>query len=128
MLVGGYANYLAKCFVPRDNVDFLFTGYQAIGSIGDKIMSQKYKTVSIQGKQYPIRCNSLGKLDLSGHADGKHLIELIESLNQNVLKKVIIIHGDDDRKKILKQQLEEKINKNKNKEIIIPKVGQVIKI
>ena len=56
------------------------------------------------------------------------MIELIESLNQNVLKKVIIIHGDDDRKKILQQQLEEKINKNKNKEIIIPKVGQVIKI
>lgn len=127
MLCGGYANYLSSCFVPRENVNFLFSGYQAIGSIGSKIMSQNQKTVTIQGKKYIIKCNSLGKLDLSGHADNDHLIELIKSLNQKVLKKVIIIHGEDKGKQLFKEQLENIINKNKDKEIIIPKVGQVIK-
>lgn len=124
MLCGGYASYLASCFVNRPNVSFLFTGYQAIGSVGDKIMSREHKTVSIQGKAYLIKANSLGKLDLSGHASNDELIGLIKSLNQKILKKVILIHGDDDRKELLKDQLEKVLN---DKEIIIPKVGQVIK-
>lgn len=124
MLCGGYASYLASCYVNRDNYNFLFTGYQAVGSVGDRIMSGEHKTVSIQGKAYPIKSNVVGKLNLSGHAGNNQLIELIESLNQKVLKKVIIIHGDTDRKELLKTQLENKLN---DKEIIIPKVGQVIK-
>jgi len=124
MLSGGYASYLASCFVNRHNVSFLFTGYQAIGSVGDKIMSQEHKTVSIQGKAYLIKANSLGKLDLSGHAGNDELIGLIQSVNQKVLKKVILIHGDDNRKELLKDQLEKVLN---DKEIIIPKVGEVIK-
>ena len=61
---------------------------------------------------------------MSGHAGNDELIGLIKSLNQKVLKKVILIHGDDDRKELLKDQLEKVLN---DKEIIIPKVGQVIK-
>jgi metallo-beta-lactamase family protein len=124
MLTGGYGSYLASCFVNRKNVHFLFSGYQAIGSVGDKIMSQEHKTVSIQGKAYVIKANSLGKLDLSGHAGNDELIGLIKSVNQKVLKKVILIHGDDDRKELLKDQLEKVLNE---KEIIIPKMGEVIK-
>jgi Cft2 family RNA processing exonuclease len=100
MLCGGYASYLASCYVNRDNYNFLFTGYQAVGSVGDRIMSGEHKTVSIQGKAYPIKAHVVGKLNLSGHAGNNQLIELVESLNQKVLKKVIIIHGDDDRKEL----------------------------
>lgn len=124
MCTGGYSSYLSSCYVQRENINFLFSGYQAIGSVGDKIMSQEHKTVSIQGRSYVIKAYSLGKLDLSGHAGNDELIGLIKSLNQNILKKVILIHGDDDRKELLKSQLEKSLN---DKEIIIPKVGQVIK-
>ena len=50
---------------------------------------------------------------------------MLISLNQHVLKKVILIHGDDDRKELLKDELEKVLNNDK--EIIVPKVGQVIK-
>ena len=125
MCVGGYASYLSSCYVQRENVNFLFTGYQAIGSVGDKIMNQEHKTVAIQGKSYLMKAQSLGKLDLSGHAGNDELIGLIKSLNQHVLKKVILIHGDDDRKELLKDELEKVLNNDK--EIMVPKVGQVIK-
>ena len=125
MCTGGYSSYLSSCYVQRDNVNFLFTGYQAIGSVGDKIMTQEHKTVSIQGRSYIIKAKSLGKLDLSGHAGNNELIGLIRSLNQNVLKKIILIHGDDDRKQLLKDELEKVLNNDK--EIIVPKVGQIIK-
>ena len=126
MLCGGYANYLASCYVTRDNCNFLFTGYQAIGSVGDRIMSEEHKTVTIQGKQYVVRCNVVGKINLSGHAGNDQLIGLIKSLNQRVLKKVIVIHGDDDRKELLKNQLDKTLDDSI--EVIIPKVKQVIKI
>ena len=126
MLTGGYSSYLTTCYVGRNNVNFLFTGYQAVGSVGNRIMEGKYKTVSIQGKPYPIRCNVIGKINLSGHAGNDQLIGLIKSLNQNVLKKVIIIHGDEDRKELLKNQLDKCLNSSV--EVIIPKVKEVIKI
>lgn len=125
MLTGGYSSYLTSCYVGRKNVHFLFTGYQAIGSVGNRIMEHTHKTVSIQGRQYPINCDVVGKINLSGHAGNDQLVGLIKSLNQRVLKKVIIIHGDDDRKELLKDQLDKCLDENI--EIIIPKVKDVIK-
>lgn len=126
MLCGGYANYLASCYVVRNNCNFLFTGYQAVGSVGDKIMSGEHKTVTIQGKSYVVRCNVVGKINLSGHAGNDQLVGLIKSLNQRILKKVIVIHGDEDRKELLKNQLDKTLDNSI--EVIVPKVGQVIKI
>ena len=126
MLTGGYSSYLTTCYVGRNNVNFLFTGYQAIGSVGNRIIEGEHKTVSIQGKPYPIRCNVVGKINLSGHADNDQLIGLIKSLNQRVLKKIIIIHGDDDRKELLKNQLDKCLDFSVD--IVVPKVREVIKV
>lgn len=126
MLTGGYSSYLTQCYVGRSNVNFLFTGYQAVGSVGNRIMEGEHKTVSIQGKQYPIRCNVVGKINLSGHAGNNQLVGLIRSLNQRTLKKVIIIHGNDDSKEIFKNQLDKCLDSSID--VIIPKVGEVIKI
>ena len=126
MLCGGYASYLASCYIGRSNCHFLFTGYQAIGSVGDKIMSGLNKTVSIQGKAYVVKCNVVGKINLSGHAGNDQLVGLVTSLNRKVLKKVIVIHGDDDRKELLKAQLDKTLDNSI--EVIVPKVGQVIKV
>lgn len=126
MLTGGYSSYLTTCYVGRNNVNFLFTGYQAIGSVGNRIIEGEHKTVSIQGKPYPIRCNVVGKINLSGHAGNDQLIGLIKSLNQKVLKKVIIIHGDDDRKELLKNQLDKCLDFTVD--VVVPKVKEVIKV
>lgn len=126
MCTGGYSSYLSECFIPRDNVYFLFSGYQGEGTVGDRVLNgNEGITVSIQGRKYIKHCNVLPRLSLSGHADTNGLVGLIKSLNQRVLKKVIIIHGDDDRKEMLKDSLDKVLN---NKDIIIPKVGEVIKV
>lgn len=63
---------------------------------------------------------------MSGHAGNDQLIGLIKSLNQKVLKKVIIIHGDDDRKELLKNQLDKCLDFTVD--VVVPKVKEVIKV
>lgn len=126
MCSGGYSSYLCGCYLPRNNVHFLFNGYQAVGTVGERILNSTPRSmISVQGKKYVRDCKVLPRISLSGHADMNGLVGLIKSLDQRVLKKVIIIHGDDDRKEILKETLEKTLN---NKDIIIPKVGEVIKV
>lgn len=126
MCTGGYSSYLSGCYLPRENVHFLFCGYQAIGTTGERILSSNIGSmIPVQAKKYVKNCNVLPRISLSGHCDMNGLTGLIKSLDQRVLKTVIIIHGDDDRKEILKGALEKTL---KNKNVIIPKVGEVIKI
>ena len=85
------------------------------------------KRVVIQGKEIRVKCNVLGNLTLSGHADSKQLKDLIiKQCDGRVLKKVVIIHGDEDAKKYLKNDLEHSMNMDR-KEVIIAKPNNSIK-
>ena len=133
MLCGGYSAFLAEHLIPRGNVDVLFVGYQGDSTTGRVLIDRTkpdYKgkrVVTIQGKEIKIRCNVKGNLLLSGHADSKQLKELItKQCDGRVLKKVIIIHGDENAKEYLKEDLEKTLNMDR-KEVIIAKPNQPIK-
>ncbi len=133
MVTGGYSSFLAEQFVGRQNVDFVFCGYQCEGSVGANLLRETAKPrgqkrkISIQGKEYIVRCNVAGQLSMSGHADQRQLENLIvKQCDGRSLKKVIIIHGSEDAKSKLKEGLENKLNMDK-KEILIPKPNHSIK-
>jgi metallo-beta-lactamase family protein len=127
MLTGGYAKYLLSCYVTQKNCSILFTGYQGLDTTGRKLYEQEHKSITIDGKAHTIRATILGKLEgLSGHAEDRGLRGLIKSLNLHNLKKVIIIHGEDGKKQVLKEELE--LDLPDKVEIIIPKSKSVIKI
>ena len=133
MVTGGYSSFLAEQFVGRSNADFLFCGYQCEGSVGANLIKEcakakgEKKRISIQGKEYKVKCNVVGQLSMSGHADETQLVNLIKKqCDGRSLKKVIIIHGDENAKEFLKQDLENNLNMDR-KEVIIPKPQEVIK-
>lgn len=133
MMHGGYSAFLAEHLIPRSNVDILFVGYQAEGTVGNALIAQSQKgagekkRVVIQGKEVKVKCNVLGNLTLSGHADSKQLKDLIiKQCDGRVLKKVVIIHGDEDAKEYLKNDLEHSMNMDR-KEVIIIKPNNSIK-
>ena len=127
MISGGYSSFLAEHLFPRGNVDILLTGYQAEGTIGNKLLDPNNRgRVVVQGKEVKIKCNVVGNLTLSGHADKNGLTDLIvKQCDQKVLKNVIIIHGDADAKESLKVNIE---TKSKDKNIYIPKNNETIKL
>lgn len=133
MLCGGYSSFLTETFVTRSNADFLFCGYQCEGSLGSNLIREcakpagSKKRVSIQGKEYKVKCNIVGQLQMSGHADERQLKELItKQCDGRVLKKVIIIHGSEEAKESLKEDLEKSMNMDK-KEVVVARTEQSIK-
>lgn len=127
MLNGGYGNYIASMMMGREKTSFLFTGYQGEGTIGRKILDGNQKTISVNGVPRLLKARVLGKIEgLSGHADGQNIVKFIKQFNQKTIKKIVIVHGVNERKHILKQQLDE-IYHNEV-EVKVPKVGEVVKV
>lgn len=127
MLTGGYGSYIASMMMSRENTSFLFTGYQGEGTVGRRILDNNQKTISVNGVPRLLRARVMGKIEgLSGHADGQNIIKFIKGLNQRTLKKIVIVHGIDNRKQVLKKQLDDIYDGSV--EITVPRVGQVVKI
>ena len=118
MVTGGYSTYLAQQLVGRERVTILMSGYVGEGTIGRAILDTKdkdKKVVSIQGVKYNVRCNIEDRLSLSGHGDYKQLTTLItKSMNQNKLKRVIIVHGGAEERK----HMMEEVSKLSNAEVM----------
>lgn len=114
----GFSNVLSKFYIPNDKVSILACGYLAENSLGWKIKNG-FKEVDIGGLNRQVRCEFKGTIpSLSGHATHQGLIDFVKSLNQSVLKNVILVHGTTEAKEELKEDLEKELGKNKNIYII----------
>jgi len=125
MCTGGYSKYLLSCYISRKNCSILFTGYQGIDTSGRKVLEQEHKSITIDGKQYIIRATILDRLNMSGHADDKGLRGIFKTINQHNLKKIVVVHGEDFKREVLKEELE--LDLHNKIEIIVPNSKQVIK-
>lgn len=70
----------------------LFTGYQATGTLGRKILDGAEK-ITLFGKELEVK-SRIEKLDgLSAHADSRFLIEFVRRMKQKP-KTIFLVHGD----------------------------------
>jgi metallo-beta-lactamase family protein len=131
MCTGGYTTYLCQQMVGRPNVCMLFSGYVGEGTAGRAILdtlTKENKYVTIQGVKYRVRCQLPERLELSGHADSTQIMKLLtQSFNQKKLKRIIIVHGGEEERKYIVEQLSQKIDMG-NKEISTIKENETIRI
>lgn len=108
----GYSTYLLQQLVNKHWCSILASGYASPGTPVHTILSAKEEnrnTVSIQGKQYGLKANVLKPLELSGHSDYKQICEMVtKGCDQRKLQDIIIIHGDEESKENLKNELEKR--------------------
>jgi len=118
MCAGGrIVNYLqAMLDDPRHNI--LFVGYQARGTPGRAIQEYGPENgyVYLDGERYTIRCGVETISGYSAHADQKDLVNFVKRMRKRP-DTVRIVHGDDDAKWYLKQQL---LAHNLAKNVVIP--------
>ncbi len=63
------------------------------------------KTVSIFGRPYTVRCD-LRRIDsLSGHGDYSEMMRYISCQNQRKLKKIFLVHGEEQTQQNFRQRL-----------------------
>ena len=114
MCTGGYTTYLCQQMIGRPNVALLFSGYVGEGTTGRAILetlTKENKYVTIQGVKYRVRCQLPERLELSGHADSTQIFKLITtSFNQNKLKNIIIVHGGEEERQYVIDNLKERID------------------
>ncbi len=118
MLTAGYSSLLADSYVANKKVSLVYSGYVGEGTLSRTIQDGEEYAI-VNGTRKKIRAMYCGTLsNMSGHASHQGLINFVKSLNQSVLKNVILVHGDDDAKQELKEDLEKELSSNKSVHII----------
>ena len=124
----GYSSYLLQQFANKKWCSIVASGYSSPGTPVHTILSAKEEnrsTVSIQGKQYQLKANVLQPLEMSGHSDYRQICDMIKNgCDQKKLKNIILIHGDEDSKANLKNEI---AKSNREVDIKIAQAKETIK-
>jgi metallo-beta-lactamase family protein len=101
----------------------LFVGFQAEHTLGRRIL-QGQEQVPIFGERYILRAQ-VERIDgYSAHADRDELLEYIQKLSPSQLKRVLVVHGDEESSLGFEQALQS-IGVRKTK---LPEIGESITI
>jgi metallo-beta-lactamase family protein len=88
---------------PKNTV--LIVGYMAKNTLGRRIV-EKHERVRIFGDEYALRSEVAVMNAFSAHADRRNLLDYALRLKDSV-KKIFIVHGDEDQSEKLQKLLEE---------------------
>lgn len=103
MLAGGHSVAYAKHILPRKQDCICFIGYCSERTLGGKIQ-RGAKSVTIENKSIPIRCEVNVYNSFTGHIQRKELISYMKGMN---CSRILIHHGSTDAKAQLKFTAEE---------------------
>jgi metallo-beta-lactamase family protein len=93
MCEAGRIRHRLKNWLWRDEATLLFTGFQAVGTLG-RILQDGARSVRIQGEEFTVRAR-IRTLDLySGHADGPELAQWIAA-RLPIRHEVFLVHGEE---------------------------------
>jgi len=118
MLSGGPVLTYIKELAWNPKNKIIFVGYQAEGTRGRKILDGA-KTIEIDGNDVELKLK-VAELRISGHAGKSELLQFAHGIKG--LKKIILVHGDEEALEEMAESLEKKY------EVVVPKRLEEIKI
>lgn len=114
MATGGRVLHHLKQILPHRENTVLFSGFQAGGTRGDRLVSGE-KEIKIHGKMIPVHARIENINNISAHADYQEIFEWLEHFSTPP-KKVFITHGEEEAA----ESLATKIREQKKWEAIVP--------
>ncbi len=106
MATGGRVLHHLYHRLPREQDTVLFTGYQAEGSRGRRLIEGEQK-VKIFGEEVPVKAK-ISLIDgLSAHADQQQLLEWIADIKDSP-KQTFLVHGEKEGVQVLQEKLKER--------------------
>jgi len=106
----------------RNNAAVVFVGYQADGTLGQRIKEGE-KEVKIFGEEIKIKANIYSIEGFSGHGDRDDLLAWLKEI-KTTPKKTFIVHGEDDARKDFAEAIKAEIGID----TIIPKKDEEFKV
>ncbi len=92
----------------RPESTILFVGYQAIGTLGRKIVDGA-KVVKIFGEEIGVNAQVKYIEAFSGHADQSGLLKFVESFKKRPMQ-IYLVHGDEEAQNVLAGKIGEEFN------------------
>ncbi len=94
MCTGGRVKHHLVNNITRPESTIMFVGYQAIGTLGRRIVNGE-KQVRILGRKYPVKARVVRIHGFSAHADKEELLRWLKGL-KNPPKGVFVVHGESE--------------------------------
>jgi len=104
MCNAGRIKHHLKHHLWKKETHVLFVGYQATGTLGRRIIDGE-KIVKIFGEDIAVRASIHTLGGFSAHADQEELLHWVKTAT-NKPKKIFLVHGEDNERAMLSQQLE----------------------
>lgn len=105
--------------IGNPNNTVLIAGYCSPGTLGaDLLEGQKH--VHIFGEVFEVKAEVESIQSLSAHADSTDLLRFLSCQNKDQVKKIFLVHGEEDAKAGFRSQLA----REGYKEVIIPEKGE----
>ncbi|AKS40401.1 MBL fold metallo-hydrolase RNA specificity domain-containing protein [Wenzhouxiangella marina] len=118
MATGGRVLHHLKVYAPDARNAILFTGYQAGGTRGAKLV-QGDESIKIHGQYWPVKAEVTNLDMLSAHADREELLAWLEQMERPP-KQVFIVHGEAEASDALRLAISERLDW----EATIPEMNQ----
>jgi len=109
MAEGGRIVHHLKSFGQNPKNTILFTGYQASGTLGDRIVNKKSREIKIHGQIFNFEAEVLMMSNMSAHADSEEILTWLKYFKE-APKKVFITHGEPGPALALKNKIEKNLN------------------
>lgn len=106
MATGGRVLFHLRAYAPDARNTILFTGYQAMGTRGSRLMNGE-KEIKIHGQLIPVRAEIKALSNTSAHSDYAETLQWLSHFDKP-LKKIFITHGEYEAATSLKQKIENK--------------------
>ena len=103
MAEGGRILHHLEHYAPKEENTILFTGFQAGGTRGDRILRGE-REVKIHGRMVPIRARIETLDTLSSHADSEEIIDWLKGF-KTPPKQIFITHGEPASAEALKEKI-----------------------
>lgn len=124
MMEGGRIIHHLRRYLPHPNTMVLVVGYQAVGTLGSRILSGA-KTVDIFGTPVPVEAKIVKADVFSGHADNSDLIDWLKAIKLKSGSRIVIVHSDPERAENFEKEIKLAIEDTK---VIIAEHGQTIEV
>lgn len=108
MCDAGRIKYHLKYNLPRPECSILITGFQAVGTLGRRLVDGA-KKVRIFGEEIPVHASIHTIGGLSAHADQRDLINWLKEFS-SVPKKTFIVHGEPGNSQALADEIQQQFH------------------
>lgn len=107
MATGGRVLHHIAAFAPDHRNMLLFSGYQAAGTRGRKLL-EGAKDVKMHGQWIPVRAEVTELPSLSAHADSDELMRWLSGFTQ-APRRVFVVHGEPDAAEALRERIKREL-------------------